>query len=165
MKKDLFKDLDTYLEENLERVVLKERMVTGNQMMMDTMYTCSELPDRELKDLVNNRGETFSRMLIRLIDEKGYDDVTIYKRANLDRKLFSKIRCNDDYSPSKKTVTALCFALKLSLDEALDLYNTAGYDLSHSNKSDIIVEYFLTNEIYDLYLLNETLVEFGEKEI
>ena len=93
--------------------------------------------------MVNNLEETFSEMVLRLVDEKGYKDSEVYKRANLDRKLFSKIRSNPDYHPKKETVLALAVGLQLSVDETLDLLQRAGYTLSNSSKTDVIVRFFL----------------------
>ncbi len=115
--------------------------------------------------MVNNPGETFTRQLLRLIDEKGYTDVEVYKRAGLERKLFSKIRSNKYYRPSKDTVLALCVALRLSLDETRDLLQTAGFALSSASKRDLIVEYFIEDGNYDLFEINEALYYFKEETL
>lgn len=106
--------------------------------------------------------ESFAEALFRLIDEKGFTDAEVYKRAGLDRRLFSKIRSKKDYQPKKSTALALAIALKLNLDETRDFLARAGYALSHSFLTDVIVEYCIKNEIYDLMVVNEALYENGE---
>ena len=127
-----------------------------------TVVAPSILKERSLEDLLGNLDETFSEMVLRLITEKGYTDAQVYKRANLDRKLFSKIRSNADYNPKKNTVLALAVGLRLSLDEAIDLLQRAGYSFSPSSKSDIIIRYFLERGDYDVDLINETLFCFEQ---
>ena len=104
----------------------------------------------------------FSETLLKLIDRTGKKDSEIYKKANVDRKLFSKIRNNMDYKPSKTTALAFAFALELDIDETKDFIGRAGFALSHSGKFDVIVEYFLINRNYNIYELNEVLFAFDQ---
>ena len=117
---------------------------------------------RKLDDLVNNIDDTFSQMLLRLIDDRGMTDPQVYRKANVDRRLFSKIRNDKDYRPSKPTVLAFAIALELSLDETKDLLNRAGYSLSRSSKFDIIIEYFILEENYDIFEINGALLGFNQ---
>lgn len=113
---------------------------------------------RLLKDL----DAGFSETLLQLIDRTGKKDSEIYKKANVDRKLFSKIRNNMDYKPSKTTALAFAFALELDVDETKDFIGRAGFALSHSSKFDVIVEYFLVNRNYNVFELNEVLFAFDQ---
>ena len=124
-----------------------------------------ETAGRSLKDLMKQLGESFQEHLLRLIDERNLTDTEVYKRANLDRKLFSKIRCNPAYSPSKRTVLALAAALHLNLDETKDLLGRAGFAFSPGSKSDLIVEYCIENRIYDIYKINLLLFEYDQQTL
>lgn len=118
--------------------------------------------NRKLEDVMSHLGETFQQRLLRLIDERHLEDRTVYKRANIDRKLFSKIRCNDQYKPQKKTAVALAIALELSLDETVDLLSRAELALSPSSRFDLIIMYCLDNRIYNIYEINALLFEYEQ---
>lgn len=118
--------------------------------------------EKELQKMVQQADAGFSETLLKLIEKSGEKDSDIYKRANVDRKLFSKIRNNPQYNPSKPTAVAFAIALELDLEETRDFIGRAGYALSRSNKFDIIIEYFITHGRYDIYEINMMLFEFDQ---
>lgn len=116
-----------------------------------------------LSERLDHLDESFAQTVLRLIDERGLRDATVYKRANMSRQLFAKIRRDDDYRPTKKTACALAFALRLSYEDALALLSRAGFTLSHSSKFDVIVEYCLLSNIHDINQVNMVLYEFDQQ--
>lgn len=157
ISEELFESIQTYISENM--VIDDTRM--RKAMAYGAMSEAVAAPYENAGIVFDDNCETFSQMLFRLIDEKGYSDVDVYKRANIDRKLFSKMR-KKDYAPKKSTVMALIIALKLNMREAKDLLCEAGFAFSHSSKSDIIIQYFIENKNYDIFEINETLFAFDQ---
>ena len=122
------------------------------------LVTVGDIPD----DLLSDLDAGFSETLLKLIDRTGKKDSEIYKKANVDRKLFSKIRNNPVYRPSKATAVAFAIALELDLDETKDFIARAGFALSHSSKFDVIIEYFIRQKNYDVFTINEALFAFDQ---
>ena len=123
---------------------------------------CLSMPE-DLKSFVRQIDEGFRDMLLRKIDERKMTDAECYKKANIDRKLFNKIKNVPDYRPGKSTVLAFAVALELPLEETREMLMKAGFSLSHSSRFDLIVEYFILHGNYDIYVINEALFEFDQK--
>ena len=119
--------------------------------------------DRSLEEIVKNLDQTFMELVFSFADEKGLTDVEVQKKANLDRKAFSKLKCGTTKNPSKSTALALAVALELDLDETKDLLSRAGLALSPCSRQDVIVRYFIEKEVYDIYEINVALFAHGEQ--
>ncbi len=126
------------------------------------LHTDLCVQERSLEEVVSQLEDSFSQMVFRFITQKGLSEVETYRKANIDRKLFSKIRSDRDYNPRKSTAIALAIALELSVDETKDLLARAGYTLSHSHMSDVIIEYFISNKLFNIYEINEALFAFEQ---
>jgi O-acetyl-ADP-ribose deacetylase (regulator of RNase III) len=127
-----------------------------------SVYVTKTPVKRSLDCLMEHMDETFSEMLLRLIDERNLKDSYVYKKANIDRRHFSKIRNDKHYAPNKKTVLAFAIALELSIDETKDLLMRAGFALSVCSKSDVIISYFIEKKEYDIFKINEMLFAYEQ---
>lgn len=119
-----------------------------------------KLIDEEIDPLLSQIDDSFAKCLWKYVQDKGFSDVEVYKRANLDRRLFSKIRNDKTYKPSKNTAMALVIGLELNMEEADDFLKQAGFALANCNKEDVIIKYFIEHQKYDIFLINEVLEHY-----
>ena len=175
LSEDLFTSVEAYIDdhyiddhmlqrsyrvtEQADSIFYDEALLESNKVERSQD---AKIKKKSLDDVVNHLDETFSEMLLRLIDEKGLKDPEVYKKANVTKQTFSKIRNNIHYNPTKQTVLAFAIALQLNLDETKDLLLKAGYALSKSSYFDVIISYFFESENYDIYEINAVLFEYEE---
>ena len=162
---------------------VEDKLLTPQElkdMMYDPEWAALEIPDkpkmapksgaaiaagalkRSLEEILSKREDTFQQRLFKLIDERHLTDPEVYHKANIDRKVFSKIRCNPNYHPKKKTAVAFAIALELDMGTMQDLLSRAGFAISPSSKFDLIISYFINQKIYDIFEINAALFQYGE---
>ena len=179
LSEKLFRDVASYIDENYVDAHREYRTQAFNQRLMerrpmppmapsmampmeDCMLGAAPSKSMSLEDWLRKTDAGFTETLLRLIDKTGKKDSEIYKRANLSKQHFSKIRNNPDYKPTKATAVALALALELDLDETRDLIGRAGYALTNSSKFDLIICYFIERGVYDVMEINLALYQFDQ---
>ena len=181
LSEKLFRDIESYIDENYVDLNLRSENLRGRSPMFSSRKKASETPfpygdmeimekmvirsaipfeDTDWDDLFTDMDETFSQTLLRLIEARGMTNAQAYKKANIDKKHFAKIKNNKDYHPTKYTVLAFAIALKLNMEETKALMEKAGLALTKSNRFDLIVSFFIENGRYDIFELNDVLFEY-----
>ena len=159
---ELKKSIDEYIKNHFVNVTLKNDFTNESENVTKSGKNLGSDNKVTLDQLMNDIGDSFQDKLFSYIDESGMTDVEVYKKANIDRKLFSKIRSNPMYHPRKQTVLALAIALQLNIEQTVDLLTSAEYALSPGSKGDLIVKYFIEHEIFDIMTINFALDEYWQ---
>lgn len=175
LSEELYASVEAYIDDNYidEDLIQRRNRAQGptdyllyeaslSESIRSEGYKQVNSRKKSLDDIIKHLDETFSEMLLRLIDEKGLKDPEVYKKANVTKQTFSKIRNNSRYNPSKPTILGFAIALELNLDVAKDLLLKAGYALSKSNRFDVIISYFIESENYNIHEINEVLFAYKE---
>ena len=161
----LILDIEVYVRNNYqEEIELSIRDFSYNNCASNNQTYKRELKaDFNIERINTFLDETWQETVLRLIDEKELKDSFVYKKASISKQTFSKIRSNVNYQPNKDTAIQICFGLELNLDNSIDLLSKAGYTLSKSIKRDVVIKYFLENEIYNIDVINAYFLEMGYK--
>ncbi len=164
LNSELKKSIDEYIKYHFINATQEDDFMDENENIAKSGDKIDWDNDNKvtLDQLMNNIGDSFHDKLFSYIDESGMTDVDVYKKANIDRKLFSKIRSNPMYHPRKQTVLALAIALQLNIEQTVDLLTSAEYALSPGSKGDLIVKYFIEHEIFDIMTINFALNEYEQ---
>ncbi|MET3697794.1 NPH3 family protein [Bacillus oleivorans] len=162
LDKQLLLEIETYINNHLSILKLNDHI----ELYAPKESIHYDLEETELENFIKSkRKPTFTQVLFQFIDQNGASDSEVYKKAGIDRRHFSKIRSNSNYHPKKNTVFALAFALELTLEKTDELLSTAGYSLSESETSDLIIQFCLEKKMYDIDLVNQALEYFSEKPL
>lgn len=159
---ELKNSIDEYIELHFVNDIQDNMLITPDANITKTGKNISSEDKVTLDQLMNDIGDSFQDKLFSYIDESGMTDVEVYKKANIDRKLFSKIRSNPMYHPRKQTVLALAIALQLNIEQTVDLLTSAEYALSPGSKRDLIVKYFIEHGMFDIMTINFALDEYAQ---
>jgi len=160
LDKMLLEELQQYIDRNLSYIVCEKSMAPLEDFVLESISPL------EIESFIaEKRKPTLQKVLFGFIDKKGCKDSEVYKKAGLDRRLFSKIRSNPEYKPSKNTVTALALALELNKKETDKLLSSAGYSLSDSETSDLVIQFCIERKIYEIDQVNYALDYFSQKPL
>ncbi|CAM3897956.1 hypothetical protein [Mesobacillus thioparans] len=156
----ILEELQQYIDRNMMYVVCEKSMGPIED------YVLESISPLEIESFIEQkRKPTLQKVLFGFIDKKGSTDAEVYKKAGIDRRLFSKIRSNPDYRPGKNTVIALALGLELSKKETDKLLSSAGYSLSDSETSDLVIQFCIERNIYDIHQVNYALDYFSQKPL